>query len=77
MEEVEQFDNISIEDLVEGVSVSANSDPLTLTTDVVQNYQKILRGSSSCHMSIPTKTAESLSRSCSSIGLLIPVRLGC
>ena len=45
MEEVEQFDNISIEDLVEGVSVSVNSDPLTLIADVVQNYRKTLRGS--------------------------------
>ena len=77
MEEVEQFDNISIEELVEGVSVSASFDSLTLTTDVVKSYQKTLRGSSSCHMSKTTTMGESLSRSCSLIGLLQPARLGC
>jgi hypothetical protein len=33
MEEVEQFDKISIEDLAEGVSITASSDSLALNTD--------------------------------------------
>ena len=35
LEEVEQFESISIEELAEGVPVSANPDPLTLITDIV------------------------------------------
>jgi len=78
MEEVEQFDNISIEDLAEGVSVPTNSDLHTLTTDdVVQSYRKTLRGSSSYRTSRTTKMGESLSLSCSLIGLLPPAKSGC
>jgi hypothetical protein len=74
IEEVEQFDKISIEDLVEGVFVHVGSDFLALSVDLVQNYPKTLRGLWSCHTSTTTQMGGSPFHSCSSTGLPKPQR---
>lgn len=74
VEEVEQFDDIPIEDLVEGGFVHIRSDLLALSADLVQNYRKTLRGSCFCRMSTTTRMGGSLSHSCSSTGLQEPQR---
>lgn len=77
MEEVETFDEISIEGLVEGASVSASFIDLMLTTEFVQSYPNTLRGSSFFLVNAITRMGESPSRSSSSIGYPKHPRLGC
>lgn len=76
IEEVEQFDDISFEDLVEGVFVSASPSPLGLMMEFGQSYRKTPQGSSSYPMNTTTVMGENPSRSFSSIGLPPQVRLG-
>lgn len=62
MEEDENFDDISLEDLVEGFSNLAPLPLLATHFRVLQNSPKTHHDTSCCHMNYPTRTGGSLIR---------------